>query len=83
MFCFRAKSKESKDAQEQLAQFKLEIKGSWSTKMEAVVKTLLRIKNLDPTAKCLVFSPWVDVLDILAAALEKNDINYAALHAQG
>ena len=59
------------------------VKGSLSTKMEAVVATLLRIKEEDPTAKALVFSTWTDVLDILASALRENDIQFAALHAQG
>ena len=59
------------------------VKGSLSTKMEAVVKTLIKIQNDDPTAKCLVFSTWNDVLDILGTALIQNDIQFAALHAQG
>ena len=51
--------------------------------MEAVVKTLLRIQVESPGAKALVFSTWTDVLDILATALDDNNINYAALHTQG
>ena len=41
------------------------VKGSLSTKMEAVVKTIIKIQNDDPSAKSLVFSTWNDVLDIL------------------
>ena len=59
------------------------VRGSLSTKMEAVVKTLIKITNDDPEAKSLVFSTWTDVLDILASALMQNDIQFAALHAQG
>lgn len=59
------------------------IKGDLSTKMEAVVKTLLKIQTDDPDAKTLVFSTWADVLNILATALTANDIPFAALHAQG
>ena len=51
--------------------------------MEAVVKVLIKIITDDPDAKSLVFSSWNDVLDILASALAKNDIQFAALHAQG
>ena len=54
-----------------------------STKMEAVVKTLIKIQNDDPNAKSLVFSSWNDVLDILGSALTENDIQFATLHAQG
>ena len=62
-------------------QFDMEaVKGSHSTKVEAVIKCLLRIRAEDEEAKSLVFSTWPDVLDILATALEENDIAYAALH---
>ena len=59
------------------------VKGSLSTKMEAVVKTLIKIQNDDPNAKALVFSTWNSVLDILGSALITNDIQFAALHTQG
>jgi len=61
----------------------LEVKGDLSTKMEAVVKTLLSVRREDPDAKSLVFSTWPDVLDIVGSALQDNDIQFAALHAQG
>ena len=59
------------------------VKGSLSTKMEAVVKTLIKIQNDDPNAKSLVFSTWNPVLDILESALMTNDIQFATLHVQG
>jgi len=52
------------------------VKGSHSTKVEAVVRTLLTIKSSDSTAKCLVFSTWQEVLGVLAKALEENGIKY-------
>ena len=58
-----------------------EVKGSLSTKIEAVVKTLIKIQTLDPNAKSLVFSTWNGVLDILGQALGENDIHYAGLHS--
>ena len=62
-------------------EFELEtVKGSHSTKVEAVLKCLMRIRTEDEEAKSLVFSTWPDVLDILATALDENDIPYAALH---
>merc|ERR1712130_688365 len=57
-----------------------DIKGSHSTKVEAVMKCLVKIQSDDEDAKSLVFSTWTDVLDILAAALDENDIPYASLH---
>ena len=56
------------------------VQGSHSTKVEAVLRCLLRIRAEDDEAKTLVFSTWPDVLDILASALEENNIPYAALH---
>ncbi|XP_052811504.1 E3 ubiquitin-protein ligase SHPRH-like isoform X2 [Mya arenaria] len=61
----------------------LKVKGSHSTKVEAVVKCLLKIRKEDPTAKSLVFSTWVDVLSVIAKALGENDLNYRALYASG
>lgn len=46
-----------------------QVKGSLSTKVEAVVRTLLRVRRDDPKAKSLVFSTWTDVLDIIESAL--------------
>jgi len=57
-----------------------DVKGSHSTKVEAVLKSLVKIRSDDEDAKSLVFSTWPDVLDILAAALDENDIPYASLH---
>ena len=44
------------------------------------MKCLVKIQSDDEDAKSLVFSTWTDVLDILAAALDENDIPYASLH---
>merc|ERR1712130_915885 len=60
-----------------------EVRGSHSTKVEAVVKSLIKIRNEDGEAKSLVFSTWTDVLDILGAALDENNIPYASLHNSG
>jgi hypothetical protein len=38
------------------------VAGSWGTKLEAVVRTLLSIRTQEPTAKSLVFSQWDGVL---------------------
>ncbi|KAI8791402.1 E3 ubiquitin-protein ligase SHPRH [Biomphalaria glabrata] len=59
---------------------KVNVKGSHSTKVQAVLECLIKIREQDPTAKSLVFSVWVSVLDILAAALAENKILYKSLH---
>ncbi|RUS85954.1 hypothetical protein EGW08_006283, partial [Elysia chlorotica] len=59
---------------------RITVKGSHSTKVQAVIECLIKIKEQDPSAKALVFSLWVSVLDILASALAENKITYKSLH---
>nr|XP_033793202.1 E3 ubiquitin-protein ligase SHPRH isoform X2 [Geotrypetes seraphini]XP_033793203.1 E3 ubiquitin-protein ligase SHPRH isoform X2 [Geotrypetes seraphini] len=56
------------------------VKGSHSTKVEAVVRTLMKIQIQDPGAKALVFSTWQDVLDIIGKALQDNNMMYAQIN---
>lgn len=39
----------------------VQVKGSHSTKVQAVVERLLLIKKQDPDAKCLVFSTVINI----------------------
>ncbi len=51
---------------------KIDVKGSWGTKIEAVVRSIAHVQKMSETAdvgsseknkvKCLVFSQWDDVL---------------------
>lgn len=56
------------------------VKGSHSTKVEAVVRTLKKIQLTDPGAKCLVFSTWQCVLDIIAKALFDNNMEFSQIN---
>ncbi|XP_051942712.1 E3 ubiquitin-protein ligase SHPRH isoform X1 [Hippocampus zosterae] len=56
------------------------VKGSHSTKVEAVVRTLKKIQVSDPGAKCLVFSTWQSVLDIIAKALFDNNMEFSQIN---
>ncbi|XP_048210202.1 E3 ubiquitin-protein ligase SHPRH isoform X2 [Perognathus longimembris pacificus] len=55
------------------------VKGSHSTKVEAVIRTLMKIQLRDPGAKALVFSTWQDVLDIISKALTDNNMEFAQI----
>ncbi|XP_066993133.2 E3 ubiquitin-protein ligase SHPRH [Anabrus simplex] len=57
----------------------ISVKGSHSTKVEAVVRCLLALQNTEPGAKALVFSTWEKVLDVLENALEENSIVFRRL----
>jgi E3 ubiquitin-protein ligase SHPRH len=50
--------------------------GSWSTKVEEVVRCLLKITREDSSAKSLIFSTWSDVLQLISNALLENHINH-------
>ncbi|KAJ8291165.1 hypothetical protein GJAV_G00022160 [Gymnothorax javanicus] len=56
------------------------VKGSHSTKVEAVVRALKKIQITDPGAKSLVFSTWQGVLDIIAQALFDNNMEFAQIN---
>ncbi|XP_063765711.1 E3 ubiquitin-protein ligase SHPRH isoform X2 [Eleginops maclovinus] len=56
------------------------VQGSHSTKVEAVVRTLKKIQLTDPGAKCLVFSTWLSVLDIISKALFDNNMDFSQIN---
>uniref|UniRef100_A0A4W3HRE0 SNF2 histone linker PHD RING helicase n=1 Tax=Callorhinchus milii TaxID=7868 RepID=A0A4W3HRE0_CALMI len=55
------------------------IKGSHSTKVEAVIRTLKKIQLRYPGAKALVFSTWQDVLEIIGKALFDNNLEFVQI----
>ncbi|XP_072912668.1 E3 ubiquitin-protein ligase SHPRH isoform X2 [Hemitrygon akajei] len=56
------------------------VKGSHSTKVEAVLRALKKIQQREPGAKALVFSTWQDVLDIIGKALLDNDMEFVQIN---
>ena len=54
------------------SQSKRKVKGSWGTKVTAIVSDLLAISDLGE--KSIVFSMWEDMLDIVEEALNANSI---------
>lgn len=55
------------------------VRGSHSTKVEAVVHRLLELRAEEPDVKALVFSTWEKVLDVLAHALTENNVSFSRL----
>ncbi|KAK4881219.1 hypothetical protein RN001_004538 [Aquatica leii] len=53
----------------------IQIKGNFSTKIEAVVKLIIKLRNEDPDVKILIFSTWPAVLKIAKTALITNGIS--------
>ncbi|KAF0305515.1 E3 ubiquitin-protein ligase SHPRH [Amphibalanus amphitrite] len=58
----------------------IRVRGSHSTKVEAVVRCVLTILRDDPGAKTLVFATWTDALDVIGGALEMNNVTFRSLH---
>jgi E3 ubiquitin-protein ligase SHPRH len=50
------------------------LQGSYSSKIDAIVRTIVGIHQEDSSQKILVFSSWLDVLHIIGAALSSNDV---------
>ncbi|KAJ3094992.1 hypothetical protein HDU97_007359 [Phlyctochytrium planicorne] len=53
--------------------------GSFGTKVDAIVRHLLYLRESDPGCKSLVFSQWEQVLHILDAAFQSNRIKFARM----
>ncbi|CAH8452371.1 unnamed protein product [Dicrocoelium dendriticum] len=53
--------------------------GDHSSKIQAVIRCLRKIKEFDPDAKAIVFSSWLSVLITTANALEQNGLAYVTL----
>ncbi|XP_074656200.1 E3 ubiquitin-protein ligase SHPRH-like isoform X2 [Tubulanus polymorphus] len=60
----------------------IQVKGDYSTKITEIVRCLFDIQCEQPRCKTLVFSNWVEILDVLSKALIENDINFKMLHNQ-
>lgn len=55
---------------------RIDIKGSFGTKIGHVVRRILAILCTSPSDKIIVFSLWKDALDILSHALTANMVTY-------
>ncbi|XP_038077959.1 E3 ubiquitin-protein ligase SHPRH-like isoform X2 [Patiria miniata] len=61
----------------------ISVKGGYSTKVEAVVQTLLQLREQDTNVKAIVFSTWVDVLTVIAKALKDNKVEFRSIGSHG
>ncbi|EFJ51898.1 hypothetical protein VOLCADRAFT_87560 [Volvox carteri f. nagariensis] len=59
------------------------VRGSFGTKIEAVVRRVKFVLGQDAAAKVLVFSGWVDLLELVAAALAANAVPYVVARGRG
>lgn len=57
----------------------IKIQGNYSSKIEAIVTLIYKLKAEDPNVKVLLFSTWYNVLKVFETALERNDVSTALL----
>lgn len=57
----------------------IQIEGSFSTKVEEIVRCLLGLLKEDNDVKVLIFSNWDKVLSVIAEALSVNKITFLKL----
>ncbi|OLL23782.1 putative ATP-dependent helicase [Neolecta irregularis DAH-3] len=53
---------------------KIDLKGSFGTKIDFITRHLMYLQQKKPEEKSVVFSQWVDVLEILQTALSTNGV---------
>lgn len=50
--------------------------GEYSSKIEEIVRTILKLLQNDPEVKIIIFSQWENILSVLSHALKENSIKY-------
>ena len=61
----------------------VDIRGSYGTKIEAVLKVCKRILKTNAESKILIFSQWDEVLDITEKAFADNNVSFIRLKGSG
>lgn len=56
-----------------------QVKGSWGTKVTAVVDRVLSLPDCD---KCLIFSQWDDLLTLISKSLTQNGLEHCRLQGR-
>lgn len=58
----------------------MKITGNHSTKVEAVVRLVKRLKQKEENVKVLVFSHWTVILKVLHEVMDSNGVKSEILH---
>ncbi|CAH2351469.1 hypothetical protein CLIB1423_03S07008 [[Candida] railenensis] len=59
---------------------RIELKTSYSSKVDMIIKQVLYLKNKDPEVQIVIFSQWQDLLYIIGTALKNSNVSYLASH---
>jgi len=58
------------------------VKGDLGSKVNAVVREVLILERREPAAKCIIFSQWEEVLQIIEHGLAENDVSYVRIQGR-
>lgn len=62
---------------------KVEVEGSFSTKIDTLARHILLLRENDPGAKSVVFSQFRDFLDVLERAFAQFKIGFTGIDRKG
>lgn len=57
----------------------IKVVGNWMSKIEGLLRRILRLNQIAPQEKCLVFSQYPDALKLVGKALTVNNIGWVEL----
>lgn len=60
----------------------VQLAGDWGTKLNTIVRGIMRLKQTDPSAKSLVFTQWAQMVDVISLALRMNRISHARMDSK-
>ena len=57
----------------------VQVVGNWMSKVEGLLRRIVRLRQVAPEEKSLVFSQYPDALKLVGKALNVNNINWVEL----
>lgn len=57
----------------------IQVVGTWMSKIEGLLRRIVRLRQVAPEEKSLVFSQYPDALKLVGKALNVNNINWVEL----
>jgi len=66
-------------AQPNHASLQIKVVGNWMSKIEGLIRRIVRLRQVAPEEKSLVFSQYPDALKLVGKALNVNNISWVEL----
>ena len=82
-FCLPAEKSEqmyhNTEVQANHASLQIKVVGNWMSKIEGLIRRIVRLRQVAPEEKSLVFSQYPDALKLVGKALNVNNISWVEL----